>query len=73
MCIDGESLGCKPMKDAFEKGRPSMPVVQRLEVLESDAESPTEYTFVPRNADERNQTTWISADANSVLDLADHR
>jgi hypothetical protein len=44
---------------------------QALEVLGSDAsENPAAYTFVPRdaNAAER-QTTWLTADRDSVVDL----
>lgn len=46
-----------------------------LEVLGSDAsECPETYTFVPRDADAaERQTTWLTADRDTVVDLDEWR
>jgi hypothetical protein len=62
------------MTDTFgRRGRDSSSEFQPqpLEVLGSDAsERPDAYTFVPRDADAaERQTTWLTADRDSVVGL----
>jgi hypothetical protein len=62
------------MTDTFghrERDSPSEFQPQVLDVLGSDAsENPDAYTFVPRDADAaERQTTWLTADRDSVVDL----
>ncbi|QLD86100.1 hypothetical protein HWV23_10295 [Natronomonas halophila] len=62
------------MTDTFgrrERDSPSEFQPQTLEVLGSDASGrPEAYTFVPRDADAaERQTTWLTADRASVVDL----
>jgi hypothetical protein len=62
------------MTDTFgrrERDSPSEFQPQVLDVLGSDtSENPEAYTFVPRDADAaERQTTWLTADRDSVVDL----
>jgi hypothetical protein len=64
------------MTDTFsrrDRDAPAETMPQRLEVLDSDASGTSEFrTFVPRDADPADrQTTWVTADRDSVVDLED--
>ncbi|WP_336134439.1 DUF7511 domain-containing protein [Natronomonas amylolytica] len=62
------------MTDTFSRrrrDRPSESHPRVLEVLGNDGSgTPETYTFVPRDADAaERQTTWLTADRDSVVDL----
>lgn len=62
------------MTDTFGRGGRNSPAEFQprvLEVLGSDASGCSDtYTFVPRDADAtERQTTWLTADRDSVIDL----
>lgn len=58
------------MTDTFEVKRETVDEFRGLDVLGDDAASPEEYTFVPCDAEGRQRaTTWLTADADAVVDL----
>lgn len=62
------------MTDTSEIEHTSTSSPCRLEILGNNEESPTEYTFVPRDVDTFDQSTrWLTADANAVVNLMEYQ